>query len=150
MAWNSLSVHISDSCRSQYRRAQTDNGRRGALHCSACKWCLWPAHAARLPAAEAASEWHRRRPGSIPHTQRPTDSRTESRPRGLMDSRTDGRKSMTRRAFCAPAKRGISGRRLVRNHRTLCSRTRVVAYEERKCADTIGTVPVPWAGHFQC
>jgi len=21
---------------------------------------------------------------------------------------------------------------------------------ERKCADTIGTVPVPWAGHFQC
>ena len=23
-------------------------------------------------------------------------------------------------------------------------------YKERKCADTIGTVPVPWAGHFQC
>jgi len=22
--------------------------------------------------------------------------------------------------------------------------------KERKCADTIGTVPVPWAGHFQC
>ena len=22
-------------------------------------------------------------------------------------------------------------------------------YKERKCADTIGTVPVPWAGHFQ-
>ena len=22
-------------------------------------------------------------------------------------------------------------------------------YRERKCADTIGTVPVPWAGHFQ-
>jgi len=21
---------------------------------------------------------------------------------------------------------------------------------ERKCADTIGTVQVPWAGHFQC
>jgi len=21
---------------------------------------------------------------------------------------------------------------------------------ERKCTDTIGTVPVPWAGHFQC
>ena len=21
---------------------------------------------------------------------------------------------------------------------------------ERKCADTTGTVPVPWAGHFQC
>jgi len=21
---------------------------------------------------------------------------------------------------------------------------------ERQCADTIGTVPVPWAGHFQC
>jgi len=25
-----------------------------------------------------------------------------------------------------------------------------VMYRERKCADTIGTVPVPWAGHFQC
>jgi len=24
------------------------------------------------------------------------------------------------------------------------------AYRERKCADTIGTVLVPWAGHFQC
>ena len=23
-------------------------------------------------------------------------------------------------------------------------------YRERKCADTIGTVPVPWAGNFQC
>ena len=23
-------------------------------------------------------------------------------------------------------------------------------HRERKCADTIGTVPVPWAGHFQC
>ena len=22
-------------------------------------------------------------------------------------------------------------------------------YRERKCADTTGTVPVPWAGHFQ-
>jgi len=21
---------------------------------------------------------------------------------------------------------------------------------ERKCADTVGTVPVTWAGHFQC
>ena len=21
---------------------------------------------------------------------------------------------------------------------------------EQKCADTIGTVPAPWAGHFQC
>ena len=26
----------------------------------------------------------------------------------------------------------------------------ISAYRERKCADTIGTVPVPWAGHFQC
>ena len=24
------------------------------------------------------------------------------------------------------------------------------SYRERKCADTIGTVLVPWAGHFQC
>jgi len=24
------------------------------------------------------------------------------------------------------------------------------AHRERKCADTIGTVLVPWAGHFQC
>jgi len=24
------------------------------------------------------------------------------------------------------------------------------SYRERKCADTIGTVPVAWAGHFQC
>jgi len=24
-----------------------------------------------------------------------------------------------------------------------------VTYRERKCADTIGTVLVPWAGHFQ-
>jgi len=23
-------------------------------------------------------------------------------------------------------------------------------YRERKCADTIGAVQVPWAGHFQC
>jgi len=23
-------------------------------------------------------------------------------------------------------------------------------HTERKCADTIGTVPVPWAGHSQC
>jgi len=23
-------------------------------------------------------------------------------------------------------------------------------HRERKCADTIGRVPVPWAGHFQC
>jgi len=23
-------------------------------------------------------------------------------------------------------------------------------YRERKCADTFGTVLVPWAGHFQC
>ena len=21
---------------------------------------------------------------------------------------------------------------------------------ERKCADVVGTVPVPWAGHFPC
>ena len=27
---------------------------------------------------------------------------------------------------------------------------RSVANRERKCADTIGTVLVPWAGHFQC
>jgi len=26
----------------------------------------------------------------------------------------------------------------------------VVLYTEWKCADTIGTVPVSWAGHFQC
>jgi len=26
----------------------------------------------------------------------------------------------------------------------------VWAYRERKCADTTGTVPVPWAGRFQC
>jgi len=25
-----------------------------------------------------------------------------------------------------------------------------IGYRERKCVDTIGTVPVPWAGHFQC
>ena len=25
-----------------------------------------------------------------------------------------------------------------------------LAYRERKCADTTGTVLVPWAGHFQC
>jgi len=25
---------------------------------------------------------------------------------------------------------------------------RVELYMERKCADTTGTVPVPWAGHF--
>jgi len=24
------------------------------------------------------------------------------------------------------------------------------AWKVRKCAETIGTVPVPWAGHFQC
>jgi len=24
------------------------------------------------------------------------------------------------------------------------------AYKERNCADTTGTVLVPWAGHFQC
>jgi len=23
-------------------------------------------------------------------------------------------------------------------------------YKERECADTVGTVLVPWAGHFQC
>ena len=23
-------------------------------------------------------------------------------------------------------------------------------YRERKCADTTGTVPVPWAGRYQC
>ena len=23
-------------------------------------------------------------------------------------------------------------------------------YRERKCADTVGTVPVPWAGHYRC
>ena len=27
---------------------------------------------------------------------------------------------------------------------------RTRANRERKCADTIGTVLVPWAGHFQC
>jgi len=26
----------------------------------------------------------------------------------------------------------------------------LVCYSERKCADTVGTVPVPWADHFQC
>ena len=26
----------------------------------------------------------------------------------------------------------------------------VISYRERKCADTIGTVAVPRAGHFQC
>jgi len=25
-----------------------------------------------------------------------------------------------------------------------------LSHRERNCADTIGTVPVPWAGHFQC
>jgi len=30
------------------------------------------------------------------------------------------------------------------------TRSRVWYYRERKCADTIGTVPVPLAGHFQC
>ena len=29
-------------------------------------------------------------------------------------------------------------------------RTAYRRYGERKCADTVGTVPVPWAGHFQC
>jgi len=23
-------------------------------------------------------------------------------------------------------------------------------HRKRKCADMIGTVPVPWSGHFQC
>jgi len=27
--------------------------------------------------------------------------------------------------------------------------TRGGRYSDRKCADTTGTVPVPWAGHFQ-
>jgi len=27
---------------------------------------------------------------------------------------------------------------------------RPASHTERKCADTIGTVLVPWAGHFQC
>jgi len=27
---------------------------------------------------------------------------------------------------------------------------REISNRERKCADTIGTVLVPWAGHFQC
>ena len=27
---------------------------------------------------------------------------------------------------------------------------RNITNSERKCADTIGTVPVLWAGHFQC
>jgi len=30
------------------------------------------------------------------------------------------------------------------------TRSRVWYYRERKCADTIGTVPVPLAGHFRC
>jgi len=29
-------------------------------------------------------------------------------------------------------------------------RTLLGVMGERKCADTNGTVPVPWAGHFQC
>jgi len=29
-------------------------------------------------------------------------------------------------------------------------RCELIANSERKCADTIGTVPVPWAGRFQC
>jgi len=29
-------------------------------------------------------------------------------------------------------------------------RARTTSYRERKCADTVGTVLVPWAGHFQC
>jgi len=28
--------------------------------------------------------------------------------------------------------------------------TAVLCHTERTCADTIGTVPVPWAGHFPC
>jgi len=30
------------------------------------------------------------------------------------------------------------------------ARVNVLSYRERKCADTIGTVLAPWAGHFQC
>ena len=26
----------------------------------------------------------------------------------------------------------------------------LLEHREQKCADTINTVPVPWAGHFQC
>ena len=33
------------------------------------------------------------------------------------------------------------------NSSRLCRRR---LYMERQCADTIGTVLVPWAGHFQC
>ena len=36
----------------------------------------------------------------------------------------------------------------VREKYAICSD--YLAYRERKCADTIGTVLVPWAGHFQC
>jgi len=38
-------------------------------------------------------------------------------------------------------------RTAARASRAVCSQW---MHRERKCADTIGTVPVPWAGHFQC
>ena len=40
---------------------------------------------------------------------------------------------------------------LVNQRPEACPSTmRKSAYRERKCADTSGTVPTPWAGHFQC
>jgi len=47
-----------------------------------------------------------------------------------------------------------SQRRVVGVVIVMCSSGDVTVFcwqnRERKCADTIGTVLVPWAGHFQC
>jgi len=35
-------------------------------------------------------------------------------------------------------------------HMTAHNHDVATEHRERKCADMIGTVPVPWSGHFQC
>jgi len=44
----------------------------------------------------------------------------------------------------------LVGRLWVKLHTTQRATHSSIITAKRMCADTLGTVPVPWAGHFQC
>ena len=72
--------------------------------------------------------------------------------RGLLLSARRDRARAAGAVLHAPALSSKRGQRLVNNRTPTdggCSTGSLLCYRERKCADTIGTVPITWAGHFQ-
>jgi len=69
-----------------------------------------------------------------------------------------GPQQQTRRGSVRPPNDGTDRQTDARQFRRHCSayyassvnRRSCASYRERKCADTLGTVLVHWAGHFKC